>query len=61
MSVPPCKRASGTIYPHHFTIYLDEESAADVRAYAADSRVKLAVALRELVEFGLASQAEPAA
>lgn len=53
MSIPPCKRASGTIYPHHFTIYLDEETAAQVRAYAQREDQKLAVTLRELVEFGL--------
>lgn len=57
MSIPPSRQAKANpgLYPHHFTIYLDDESAGQVRAYAARSKVRLAVALRELIEFGLES------
>lgn len=53
MSIPPSKAASATIYPHQFTVYLDDEAGPAVRAYAQASGVKIAVALRELIEFGI--------
>jgi len=53
MSIPPSKASSSTIYPHQFTVYLDDEAGPAVRAYAQASGVKVSVALRELIEFGI--------
>jgi len=53
MSIPPCKAHSAGTFTSHFTVYLDDETAGQVRAYAARSRQKLAVTLRDLIEFGL--------
>ena len=53
MTVPPSR--GKTIYPHVFSVAVDDETDAAVRAYAERSGVKLATALRELIEYGLES------
>lgn len=56
--IAPCnQRRPKLLYPHHFTVYLDDETDAAVRAYAAQTNTRLAVSLRELIEFGLDSLA----
>ena len=55
MTVAPSKQHLRTIYPHLFTVALDSDADARVRLYAKHSGVKLATALRELIEYGLES------
>lgn len=55
MSIPPAFAAKKTTYRHLFTVAMDDEADAAVRAYAQRSGVKIATAIRELIEYGLES------
>lgn len=54
MTCPPSKQHN-KLYPHQYTIYLDDEDDAAVRRYAADNRMTIAASLRELLSYGVDS------